>query len=100
MSRSVLGFELYIFGCFGYSYNWDFLSEFSMEHSYRAVLCNNLQKICEIMQQCSLRILFCNVLIRDPMFSYFGYVQFFGRSVLGYFITLTTVGYSVGRLFN
>ena len=75
-----------------------------MEHRYRAFLLQFYaiigKKICEIMQQCSLRILFCNVLIRDPMFSYFGYVQFFGRSVLGYFNALTTVGYSVGRLFH
>ena len=52
------------------------------------------------MQQSSFKNTIYTVLIRDPMFGYFGYVQFFGRSVLGYFITLTTVGYSVGRLFH
>ena len=74
-----------------------------MEHSYRAFLLQFyaiMAKICEIMQQSSFKNTIYTVLIRDPMFGYFGYVQFFGRSVLGYFITLTTVGYSVGRLFH
>ena len=29
-----------------------------------------------------------------------GYFQFFCRSVLGYFFLFSTVGFSVGRLFN